>query len=98
MIFDSSRELEEDDEKILDYIKNKRVIYIKNKTDLEIKLDIGKLENIEKEAINISVLKNQGLDEIIEKISQMFFEGTINVSDELIINNARQFRRSFKIH
>lgn len=89
MLFDSSRELEYDDEKILDYIKNKRVIYIKNKTDLETKLDLSSFENIEKEAINISVLKNQGLDEIIDKISEMFFEGSINVSDELIINNVR---------
>lgn len=89
MIFDSSRELEEDDEKILDYIKNKKVIYIKNKTDLETKLDLRMFENIEKQAINISVLKNQGLDDIIDKISDMFFEGSINVSDELIINNAR---------
>ena len=89
MIFDSSRELEENDEKILDYIKDKKVIYIKNKTDLETKLDLSDYESIEKEAINISVLKNQGLDEIIDKVNKMFFEGTINVSDELIINNVR---------
>lgn len=89
MIFDSSREIEENDEKILDYIKNKKVIYIKNKTDLRTKLNLSDYGNIEKEAINISVLKNQGLDEIIDKISSMFFKGTINVSDELIINNVR---------
>jgi tRNA modification GTPase len=89
MLFDSSRELEEEDKKILDYIKNKRVIYIKNKTDLETKLDLSEHEIIEKEAINISVVKNQGLETIIDKISKMFFEGTINVSDELIINNVR---------
>lgn len=89
MLFDSSKELEDEDLKILDYIKNKRVIYIKNKTDLENKLDLSSFEDIEKEAINISVLKNQGLDEIIDKISRMFFEGAINISDELIINNVR---------
>lgn len=89
MLFDSSRELEDEDEKILDYIKNKKVIYIKNKLDLETKLDLSNYEVIEREAINISVLKNQGLDEIIDKISKMFFEGRINVSDELIINNLR---------
>jgi tRNA modification GTPase len=89
MIFDSSKNLENEDEKILDYIKNKKVIYIKNKTDLETKLDLSKHEFINQDAINISVLKNQGLDEIIDKISKMFFEGSINVSDELIINNVR---------
>ena len=89
MLFDSSKELEAEDEKILDYIKNKKVIYIRNKTDLENKLILSKYENIENEIINISVLKNKGLDEIIEKISQMFFEGTINIGNELIINNVR---------
>jgi tRNA modification GTPase len=89
MVFDSSRELDDEDLKILDYIKNKKVIYIKNKLDLESKLDLSKLDNIDKEAISISVLKNQGLDEIIDRISKMFFEGSINVTDELIINNVR---------
>ncbi len=89
MIFDSSRELEDDDKKILKYIEDKKVIYIKNKTDLEERLNISEYGSIEKEAISISVLKNQGLDEIIDKIAEMFFRGTINVSDELIINNVR---------
>lgn len=89
MLFDSSKEIEIEDEKILEYIKNKKVIYIRNKTDLENKLILSKYENIENEVINISVLKNQGLDEIIEKISQLFFEGAINISNELIINNVR---------
>lgn len=89
MLFDSSRKLEDEDEKILNYIENKKVIYIKNKTDLEVKLDLSKHDFINDDAISISVLKNQGLDEIIDKISKMFFEGSINVSDELIINNVR---------
>ena len=89
MLFDSSRELETEDEKIIDYIKNKKTIYIKNKTDLENKLNLSKHKNIENEIINISVVKNQGLEEIIDKINRMFFEGTINLSNELIINNAR---------
>ena len=89
MIFDSSKELEKEDEQIIDYIKNKKVIYIKNKTDLQNKLDLSVYENIEKEIINISVLQNQGLDDIIDKINNMFFEGHLNVTDELIINNAR---------
>jgi len=89
MLFDSSKEIEIEDKKILEYIKNKKVIYIKNKTDLENKLDLSKYENIEKEIINISVLKNKGLEDIIDKISEMFFEGKINISNELIINNVR---------
>lgn len=89
MIFDSSKELEMEDERIINYIKNKKVIYIKNKTDLENKLNLSSYEEIEKEIINISVLQNIGLDEIIDKINELFFDGHINITDELIINNAR---------
>lgn len=89
MIFDSSKELEIEDERILDYIKNKKVIYIKNKTDLENKLDLSSYKEIEEEILNISIVKNQGLDDIIEKVNKLFFEGHLNVTDELIINNAR---------
>ncbi|NYB75454.1 tRNA uridine-5-carboxymethylaminomethyl(34) synthesis GTPase MnmE [Sedimentibacter hydroxybenzoicus DSM 7310] len=89
MVFDSSTDLEEDDEYIINYVKNKKVVYISNKTDLPRKLNLKKYENIEKELINISILKNQGLEEIINKVNQMFFEGSINISDELIINNVR---------
>jgi tRNA modification GTPase len=89
MIFDTSRNLEDNDIKILNYIKDKKVLYVRNKIDLKNKLDLSNYKNIEKKAINVSVLKNQGLDEIIDEISSMFFEGTINVSDELIINNVR---------
>ncbi len=89
MLFDSSKELESEDIKIIDYISGKNVIYIRNKSDLENKLDLNEHKEIEKEIINISVLKNKGLDEIIEKISKMFFKGTINLSNDLIINNIR---------
>ncbi|MGI5889440.1 MAG: tRNA uridine-5-carboxymethylaminomethyl(34) synthesis GTPase MnmE [Sedimentibacter sp.] len=89
MIFDSSKGLEKEDEIILDYIKDKKVIYIKNKTDLENKLDLSSYKKIEEDIINVSILQNQGLDDIIDKISSMFFEGRLNVTDELIINNVR---------
>lgn len=89
MVFDSSRELEEEDEKIIQYIKNKKVIYIKNKSDLEGKLNLKNYDYIEQNIINISVLKNDGLQEIINKITEMFFKGSINLEQDLIINNLR---------
>jgi len=89
MLFDSSRELEKEDEIIIDYVRDKKVIYIKNKTDLENKLNLFKYKNIEKNLISISVLKNEGLEEIIEKINEMFFQGSLNLSNDLIINSVR---------
>lgn len=89
MLFDSSKELESEDKKIIEYIKEKKVIYINNKTDLENRLDLSDYEEILKNIINISVLKNKGLEDIIEKIIEMFFKGLINLENDLIINNVR---------
>lgn len=89
MVLDSSRELENEDREILKYIKNKKVIYIKNKTDLNEKLNLNEYEYIKNNLISISVVKSKGLEEIISKIQQMFFEGKIDTKNDLIINNAR---------
>ncbi len=89
MLFDSSRELEVEDRKIIEYIREKKVIYISNKTDLNKKLNLNEYEDISKNIINISVLKNEGLEDIIEKINEMFFQGSINLENDLIINNIR---------
>ena len=89
MLFDSSRKLEKEDENIIDYIKNKRVIYIRNKIDLKSMLDLSDYKYIESSIINISVLNNQGLEDIIDKINDMFFKGAINLSNDLIINSVR---------
>jgi len=90
MVLDSSKELEEEDIEILKLIENKKVIYIKNKTDLEEKLNLDEYKNIEEKVINISVLKNEGLEKITNTIQSMFFEGKIDLEIDLIINNARQ--------
>jgi len=90
MVLDSSKELEEEDIEILKLIENKKVIYIKNKTDLEEKLNLDDYKNIEEKVINISVLKNEGLEKITNTIQSMFFEGKIDLENDLIINNARQ--------
>ncbi len=90
MVLDSSKELEEEDIEILKLIENKKVIYIKNKTDLEEKLNLNEYKNIEEKVINISVLKNEGLEKITNTIQSMFFEGKIDLENDLIINNARQ--------
>lgn len=92
MVLDSSKRLEDDDKEIIETIKNKKVIYIKNKTDLENKFDIIDYEEyreIDKRAINISILKNYGLNEIIKSIKELFFSGEIRTENDLIINNAR---------
>ncbi len=89
MIFDASKELEEDDEIILKNIKNKKVIYLMNKTDLDTKLDLNHYKAIEKDTIKISLLKDEGLEEIENKVKEEFLSGNIDTNNDLIVTNTR---------
>lgn len=91
-VLDASRKLEAEDLEIIKYINNKKVIYIKNKTDLQDNLseDLINHRDILDNCINISVAKNKGLDDIIEKIEEIFLAGQVDITSDLIVNNERQ--------
>jgi tRNA modification GTPase len=90
MVLDASNDLEENDLEIIRLVEGKKTIYLKNKTDLEAKLNLSEYQDIADKIINISVLKNEGLEKITNAIQTMFFEGKIDIENDLIINNARQ--------
>jgi len=89
MILDASKELEKDDEIILKNIKNKKVIYLMNKTDLDTKLDLSNHLEIGKQSIKISLLKDEGLEEIENKVKKEFLSGNIDTNNDLIVTNTR---------
>lgn len=89
-IIDSSHDLEEEDLRILDLAKEKRSIIVLNKCDLTPKIDensscIREFKNI----IKISALKNQGIEELYDKITDLFNLNEINLDNEVIITNQR---------
>ena len=71
-IFDRSRELNEEDDKILQIIENKNSIILLNKSDLDRKIDISRFNNINKKVIEISTKTQEGIDELYKTISEMF--------------------------
>ncbi|WAW14906.1 tRNA uridine-5-carboxymethylaminomethyl(34) synthesis GTPase MnmE [Peptostreptococcus equinus] len=91
VVLDSSRDLEREDLDILENIDKNKTLAIINKNDLERKMDLSQIEKyMDKEnIIEISALKNQGLDSIMEKIKEMVFKGKISNDSELIISNSR---------
>ena len=89
-IFDVSRELSEEDLEILDIIKNKNSIIILNKIDLKINENLkNKLNKLNKPIIEISTLKNIGIEKIYEKIKELYNNELLNVESENIITNSR---------
>ena len=80
----------ENDKEILEIIKNKKVIVLLNKTDIDRVVDIEQLNEIPKEdIIEFSAKAGLGMDELEEKIKDMFYSGEITFNDQVYITNAR---------
>ena len=90
-IFDSSKELSEEDIEILDIIKNKKSIILLNKADLSSVLneDDAIFKNITENVLKISVLNGKGLEELYKTIAKMFSFNEINIDNDIIITNLR---------
>ena len=88
-IFDITKKLNEEDKKILDIIGNKKSIIVLNKIDLVDKVNIPeeilKYENI----IEMSALNKQGIEEMYNKIAELFKFNDIEEDNSFIITNIR---------
>ncbi|HEY4543528.1 MAG TPA: tRNA uridine-5-carboxymethylaminomethyl(34) synthesis GTPase MnmE [Tissierellaceae bacterium] len=90
-IFDASRQLTEEDYDIIDIVNENNSIVLLNKIDLNSAYDIEKLQELipEKTIISASVLKEQGIEELIEEIKNMFYKGEVNMDSDIVITNIR---------
>ena len=91
-VADSSRNLDENDEKILDMIYDKKKIVLLNKSDLE---PVVTREMIEEKAgdapvIEVSATEERGISELGDLIKDMFLKGDISFNEEIYITSARQ--------
>ena len=89
MVMDGSRELEEEDRMVLEKTKDKTVIYLLNKTDLEEKITFEGLEKVEKELIRIAIINNEGLERIEKRVKEEFLSGKMIVENDVIVSNLR---------
>lgn len=90
-IFDSSRELTDEDYQIIDLIKGKRSLILLNKTDLPSKYTMKFLQGLieDKEIISTSISKGEGVDLVEGKIKDMFYSGKIQSDSNVIVTNMR---------
>ena len=91
-VVDASRELDENDEKILELIFEKRAVVLLNKSDLNtvVTEDIirEKIKNVP--VISISAKEEQGIRELEETVKALFLEGDLSFNNQIFITNARQ--------
>ena len=91
-IFDISKQLKKEDFDILNMIKNKKSIVVLNKIDLTSNIldaNIKEIEKYSKNIVKISALKKIGIEDLYNKITEIFNLNQINVDNDIVITNIR---------
>ena len=90
-VVDSSTDLDENDDEIIEMIKGKKAIVLLNKTDLNAVTTEEQLKGrIDHPIISISAKEKTGIEQLEETLKAMFFHGNLQFNDEVYITNVRQ--------
>ena len=87
-VFDSSQSLTDNDKEILDRLKNKDVIIVLNKNDLEsvLKKSDFNFRNV----VSCNTTTIEGLNELKDKIKSMYYNAELDEENTLLFSNVRQ--------
>ncbi len=86
-VLNNNQPLTEEDLELLKKVQNKNYIIILNKTDLESKIDLSKLP--EDHIVKMSIKNKEGINELKEKIKEIFNLEKIETSDMTFVTSAR---------
>lgn len=120
-VVDASRTLDENDERIIDYIYDRKSVILLNKSDLKIKIMKENLQNIIKQRhanversidrnsensidnlldnnifneknyiVSISTKEGKGIEELVDVLKKIAFQGELHFNEEVYITNLRQ--------
>ncbi|MBP3458160.1 MAG: tRNA uridine-5-carboxymethylaminomethyl(34) synthesis GTPase MnmE [Lachnospiraceae bacterium] len=94
-VVDSSRELDNDDQKIIDLMADKKSIILLNKSDLNTVITMEDMKEIMKDfhedciILNTSMTEDKDLKELEDAMKEMFIHGKIDMNEEVTITNIR---------
>ena len=91
LVLNQSDELTVEDERLFEAIEGMDFIVVLNKTDLEKRIDTDRVKELagNRRIVTTSLLKEDGVDQLEEAISSLFFEGAIDSGDMTYVSNAR---------
>jgi tRNA modification GTPase len=95
VVLNNNEKLTKEDEEILEKTKNKPRIVVVNKIDLKSKLKLPKeVSNI----VETSTIKNSGIEELKDKIKELFNIEEIKTKDYTYLSNSRQISLAKKAY
>ena len=89
-VADASVPLNESDHKIIELIKDKKVIVLLNKSDLSVCVTEDEMKKyMNHPIVQISAKENRGMDDMENVLRDMFFRGEVTFNEEVCITNIR---------
>ena len=88
-MLNNNEEITEDLIELSTKLVDKKYLVLINKNDLETKLDITKLNIDPTKIINLSIINNQGIDELKDKITELFKLNELETQDPTYLSNTR---------
>ncbi|MFH1857883.1 MAG: tRNA uridine-5-carboxymethylaminomethyl(34) synthesis GTPase MnmE [Candidatus Omnitrophota bacterium] len=91
MVLDGSEAATPEDEKLLESVREKRVIFVVNKEDLPPKLEVSRLLKTQNgsSVIRLSALTGKGMERLEEAVDQCVGQGKLNFSEGSLVTNTR---------
>ncbi|MDO4488227.1 MAG: tRNA uridine-5-carboxymethylaminomethyl(34) synthesis GTPase MnmE [Eubacteriales bacterium] len=94
-VIDSTIPMDESDKRIIEFLEANglKTLYLLNKTDLlrSKNEDVVDLcgENVSRETLKISTVTGEGISELLEKIHDMYTDGSITENNQVVITSER---------
>lgn len=88
-VLNNNEEITPDIKELFNNLGNKQYIVIINKTDLDKKLNIEDLNVDKSRIINMSIIKNEGIEELKNKIIELFNLNELETKDPTYLSNTR---------
>lgn len=90
-VIDSSRKMDENDRNILELIREKKAILLYNKCDLNPAVSLEEIQDITSApVVKISAKYGDGVETFEKTLKKMFFDGKLDMNDQVFLTNARQ--------
>ena len=89
-LVDASIPMDTEDYEIIEHIQDKNVIILLNKSDLDAVVTKEEIiSRLDKKILFISVKNREGMDKLYTAIEEMFFQGKIQMNDQVFLHHAR---------
>lgn len=89
-VFDLSKPLSDEDKELIDECKDKNVIPIINKTDLEPRLDVDYIKNKLGSPLFISAKSGDGYNELCDRVAELMGTNNFDTTSAMLVNERQR--------